>query len=483
MIPASMTGRNAFRYAGFLVACLGAAVSIASCAVGPNYSRPGADMPDHFKSAASQPASLPQLGQNWWKLFGDDKLNELEDIATAGNFDLKAAIARITEARAASNIVRAGFFPTLNFNPSFTRSRSSGNMGGGMGNLTGNMFLLPLDASYEVDVWGKISRSYEAATAQWHASEADAAVVRLTLQSDVATDYMLLRSLDSQEQILARTIDQYRDALRLTEKQQAVGMVDKTAVVQAKVQLDSTIPQWQDVRRLRADQEHAIAVLLGRSPAELSLPARPLEPPVPAIPPGLPADLLLRRPDVAEAELNLVAANAQVGVAVAAFLPNLQLTGSAGYESSHLRNLLSWNSRTWAFGPNVSAPIFEGGALVAGLEQARGRYDELLATYRGTIVGAFRDVENALNDIRMQADEAESLAKAVASAREYSALAETQYKQGLTTYLTVVDAFRVLLANELAAAQVLNQRMTSTVQLIKAVGGGWDSRSPASQPD
>jgi multidrug efflux system outer membrane protein len=481
-----MAGRLAPRLLVFAAAGLGAAMGIASCSVGPNYSRPPGGAPDRFKSATTQPASLPQLGQNWWTLFGDEKLNELEELATAGNFDLKAAIARVAEARAASNVVRAGFLPTLNFNPSMTRARTSGNLGGGRtgsGNLTNNLFQLPLDASYEVDVWGKVRRSYEAATAQYHASEADAAVIRLTLQADVAVGYLTLRSLDSQERILVRTIEQFREAVRLTEKQQAVGIVDKTAVVQARSQLDSTVPLLQEVRRQRADQEHALAVLLGRPPSELSLAANPLIPPPPPIPAGLPADLLLRRPDVAEAEQNLVAANAQIGVAVAAFLPNVQLTGSVGYESSYVRNLLSWNSRTWSFGPSASIPLFEGGALLAGLEQTRARYEELLAGYRGVIVGAFRDVEDSLTDIELRAEEAESLAKAVASASEYRALAEEQYRKGLATYLVVVDAYRTLLTNELAAAQVLNQRMIATVQLIKAVGGGWDSRSPSSQPD
>ena len=465
--------------------CLAAAAGLASCSVGPNYSAPPVDMPGHFKAAASQPAvSAAQIRTNWWTLFNDPRLDELEAQALAGSFDLKAALARIDEARAARDIVRAGFFPTVNFNPSLMRSRPSAN--GAPPVTTNNLIQLPLDLNYEVDVWGKVRRGYEAADATYQASIADAAVIRLSLQSNVAVGFLNLRSLDAQEQILIHYIEQFRHQVDLTERQKRAGMVDQTAVAQARTQLDSTLPQLQEVRRQRADQEHALAVLLGRPPSELSLATDPLtgqqQPPV--IPPGLPADLLAHRPDVAEAEQNLVAANAQIGVAVSAFLPNVQLAASVGYGSVGFGNALQWNNHFWSVGPTASVPIFEGGALVAGLAQARGHYAELMAAYRGVLVGAFRDVEDALNDIRYFTEESESLDRAIKSAREYARLAEDQYKGGLINYLTVVDAYRTLLTNELSAAQTLNQRMASTVLLIKAVGGGCDVRSPAaSQPD
>jgi multidrug efflux system outer membrane protein len=296
----------------------------------------------------------------------------------------------------------------------------------------------------------------------------------------VAADYYTLRSLDAQEQILARNVELYRNAVALTDSQFKTGMVDQTALYQARTLLDSTLAQETDIRRQRADEEHAIAILLGKPPSALDLPARPLDVAPPAIPAGLPVELLRRRPDVAEAEQNLIAASAQIGVAQAGFLPTVTLTGVGGMMSSDTSHLLEWSRRDWSLGAAASQPVFEGGLLTANLRQAQARYRELSATYRSTVLVAFQNVEDSLNDLHQQAEEARSLDRAVKEAREYLRLAQVQYQQGMVTYLIVIDAERTLLTNELAQAQTLNQQMTATVLLIKAVGGGWDA--PAAQP-
>ena len=464
------------------------AVTLASCALGPNYQRPSLDVPGAYKSAASQPSATSRLGLDWWRLFGDKTLTELEESALQANQNLQAAMARVAEARASSAAVRSQFFPTITFDPSVTRSSVPAN-GNSKRPPAQTSYQIPFDLGYEIDIWGRVRRSFEASEATVKASEEDAQVVRLTLLADVAVDYFTLRSLDAQDQIFTRNVELYHRQIDLTQTQFKTGMTDKTALYQAQVQLDSTLTLQTDLRRQRADLEHALAILTGRPPSELSLAIKPLDLPPPVIPPGLPADLLRRRPDVAEAEQNLRAANAQIGVAVTNFFPVVKLSGAAGYESSDivsLRQVFDWQNRFWSLGPSVSMPIFEGGLLIANLELAKAKYQELQATYRGTVLTAFQNVEDALTDMHMQADEARSQANAVANSREYLALAIVQYQKGIMNYLQVIDAERTLLTNEILAAQILNQRLAATVAMIKALGGGWDAEAPkhsrASQP-
>jgi multidrug efflux system outer membrane protein len=457
------------------------AASLASCALGPNYQRPALDVPPAYKSAASQPSAAPRLGVDWWRLFGDKTLTELEESALQSNQNLKAAMAKVAEARGASAAVRSQFFPTITFDPSVIRSSAPGN-GNSKRPPAQTNYQIPFDLGYEIDIWGRVRRSFEASQATVQASEQDAQVVRLTLLADVAVDYFTLRSLDAQDQIFTRNIDLYHRQIDLSQTQFKTGMTDKTALYQAQVQLDSTLTQQTDLRRQRADMEHALAILTGRPPSELSMAIKPLDLAPPTIPPGLPADLLRRRPDVAEAEQNLRAANAQIGVAVTNFFPVVKLSGAAGYESTNFNQLLDWKNRLWSFGPTMSMPIFEGGLLIANLEQAKAKYVELQATYRGAVLTAFQNVEDALTDMHMQAQEAQSQTRAVVNSREYLALAIVQYQKGIMNYLQVIDAERTLLTNEIVAAQILNQRLAATVAMIKALGGGWDVQAPATQP-
>jgi multidrug efflux system outer membrane protein len=465
-----------------------AGACLSSCAVGPNFSTPQVDTPATYKSAtqpssqpASRPASQPRLGRNWWRLFGDPKLNELAEASLQANQDIQAAMARLAQARAGSDVVRSQFFPSINFNPSVIRSRPPAGNARAPLPLNTN-YLLPFDLSYEIDIWGRVRRSYEAAQAQVQASADDLAVIQQTVLADVAVNYFSLRSLDAQAKILADNVVLYRKQVSLTQAQLKAGMVGQVDVAQALTLLDSTITLEIEVRRQRADVEHALAVLVGRTPAELSLPNKPMDLEPPVIPPGLPSDLLRRRPDVAEAEQGLAAASAQIGVATANFFPVVTLTGLAGFESMDVEHMFDWQRRIWSVGPTVSAPIFEGGRLTASLRQAKARYEELLAIYRTTVLTAFREVEDSLTDIHFHANGGESQARAVASAREAVRLSLIQYHKGLTNYLLVVDTERTLLTNELSAVQILNQRLAATVLLIKALGGGWDPKAPTTQP-
>jgi multidrug efflux system outer membrane protein len=484
-----------------------AAAMLFSCEVGPTYHRPPLSVPATYKSdapatsqAAPDAATVPatQISTDWWRVFNDAQLTSLETTALENNQNLRAAVARVLEARAAARITRSSLYPTITSTPSFTRSRSSANTVRGSNGIgvpvtgttnTGNRsrtaseYELPVGLSYEVDVWGRIRRSYEASKAQLQASADDFQVVLQTLEADVAEDYFNLRSDDAQDKILLASVQSYRDQLKLTRTQLKAGLVGNLDIAQAESLLDATVTQEIDMRRQRADTEHAIAVLLGQPPATFSLPVNPLTEEPPIIPPGIPMDILRRRPDVAEAEQNLIAASANIGVATANFYPVFTITSAAGFESFDLQHLLDWQSRFWQFAPNVSIPLFEGGKLTASLDQAKQVFNENLGTYRQQVLTAFQDVEDALNDIHLRADESRAQDLAVMDSQEYLRLSLLQYHSGLIPELTVIDANRTLLNNQLSQAVILNDRMVSTVQLIKALGSGWDAKDQAaSQP-
>ena len=504
---------------------------LASCITGPDYHRPALNTTPGYKSATIAETAPNKLGQDWWLLFNDPELNTLVEEALSANQNLKAAIARVAQSRASTQSVKGSFFPVVTLDPSATRTRTPGtdtstnsatdqlsqasstlkqlsslvgqinsltqgttttgtsgaSMGGtsttststGVPATTSNRFQVPFDLSYEIDIWGRVRRSYESAKAQTQASLYDLEVVRQTLLADLARNYFNLRSFDAQYAILTRNLDLYQEQVKLTEDQYKAGLINETDLLQAKVQLESTHAQSADTLRQRTDLEHAIAILLGRAPADFALEVRPLTSTPLVIPAGLPADLLRQRPDVAEAEQNLVAACAEIGVAQAEFFPSVKLTGSAGFQSSDIKSVLDWSNRTWSLGPSVSLPLFKGGQLKANLQKAKARYEELEATYRNNVLTAFVDVEDSLTDLHMRANAAESQAKAVAAAREYLRLAKIQYQSGVIDYLHVVNAEQTLLTNELSETQILNQRLISNVLLIKALGGGWDA---AKQP-
>jgi multidrug efflux system outer membrane protein len=471
-----------------VVVCAGVSALIASCTVGPNYRRPGMSVPATFKSATTGESAYPALGADWWHLFGDPTLTRLEEDAIRANTDIQAAMARVAQARAAVRVTQSQFYPVVTLDPAAERSRtpsgrisSNGSIGssGSTGGRTSNNFRVPFDVSYEVDIWGRIRRLNEASVAQLRATEDDFQVVLQTIEADVAQDYFTMRSLDAQAQILAKNVESFRQQVSLTQTQQKAGLVGPIDVLQAQTQLNTTLAQEVETRRQRADLEHALAILLGRPPSEITVANEPLDLNPPVIPAGLPAELLRRRPDVAEAEENLVTANAQVGVATALFYPTVRLTGAAGFQSIDLQHAVDWENRIWSIGPSVSFPLFTGGQLDANLQQTRARYQEVAANYRGSVLAAFRDVEDSLTDLHLRADAAQAQNEAVKAAREYLRLAQVQYKGGLMPYLQVIDAERTLLTAELSAAQILNQRLISTVLLIKSLGGGWEARLPA----
>jgi multidrug efflux system outer membrane protein len=460
-----------------------ATVSVAGCSmVGPKYARPPVEQPAGFKSPApaGEQVSIPE---EWWRLYRDANLDELIATANASNQTLLQAVARVDEARALARVAASYRFPTISLDPTVGRERLSANRAS---TLTGapvqsaatfNDWLVPFDLTYEVDVWGRVRRSLQAASAQAAASVDDEAVIRLAVQTDVAQDYYTLRLLDAQLEILTRTIASYREQVRLLGVQVRTGLASSIVLDQAEAQLQSTLAQQEDVDRARADEEHALAILCGRPAPSFNVPPNPLHgSSPPAVPPGLPADVLARRPDVAEAEQNVVAANALVGVATADLRPRFTLTGSAGFESSAIQSLFDWQSGLASIAQGITAPIFNAGRLEANVRAVRARYQQAVAAYVSQVLTAYRDVEDALTDLHALTTQVRSLEQAVRASEGYRRLAEVQYTNGLVDYLTVIDAERTLLSNQLALAQASDFQMSASIHLIKALGGGWQDR-------
>jgi multidrug efflux system outer membrane protein len=329
--------------------------------------------------------------------------------------------------------------------------------------------------TYEIDVWGRVRRTVESARAQAAATEDDLAVVQLTVATDVATFYYTLRALDAQEQILQHTVTAFTEQVRVVNAQLKNGLVGPIDLYQAQAQLESTRAQLRDVQRARADEEHALAILCGQPAPNFSVPADPLlEAAPPEVPAGLPGQLLARRPDVAEAEQNLVSFNAQVGVATAEFYPTFSLTGMAGFESASASHILDWKSKIASIGPSISMPIFEAGRLRYNLAAVKAQYQQALGAYLNQVLTAYGDVEDALTDLHALTDEVARMRAAVKASEDYVKIARVQYKQGLVTYLIVIDAERTLLANQLTLSQDINNQMSASIHLIKALGGGWE---------
>ena len=448
--------------------------------VGPDYVRPSVEQPARFKSQAVSELG-PPIPAEWWQLYREPELEGLIATANESNQTLRQAVARVDEARALARVAGSYLYPTISNDPSFSRTRYSGNRASTLTGqrvqtgVTVNDWLIPIDLTYEIDVWGRVRRSFESARAQAKASEDDVGVIRLIVETDVARFYYSLRSLDAQAQILERTVVAYREQLRLLSVQLRTGLIGPIAVSQAQAQLQATLAQQRDVQRARADLEHALAILCGRPASSFAVAANPLgEVSPPAVPPGLPAQLLARRPDVAEAEQNLVAANAQIGVATAEFYPRFTLTSSAGFESMDIATLFTWQSRVASILPSVSIPIFQGGRLRANLEATKARYRQAVAAYTNQVLIAYGDVEDALTDLHAFTDEVGTLRQAVGASQDYLRFAQAQFKYGLVDYLIVIDAERTHLANELSLAQVVNLQMGASVQLIKGLGGGWN---------
>jgi multidrug efflux system outer membrane protein len=475
-----MRGRQVLGRLRVLGALSTVSVMAGACMVGPDYVRPSVEQPARFKSEAVSELG-PPIPPEWWQLYREPELDRLIATATELNQTLRQAVARVDEARALARVAGSYLYPTISNDPSFRRQRYSANR---ESTITGNKvaqgatvndWLIPIDLSYEIDVWGRVRRSFESARAQAKASEDDVGVVRLIVETDVTRFYYALRSLDAQAQILEQTVLAFREQVRVVSVQLRTGLVSPIVVSQAQAQLQTTLAQQRDVLRARADLEHALAILCGRPAPSFAVAVNPLgEVSPPAVPPGLPAQLLARRPDVAEAEQNLAAANAQIGVATAEFYPRFTLTSSAGFESANIASLFTWQSRVASILPSVSIPIFQGGRLRANLDATRARYRQAVAAYTNQILVAYGDVEDALTDLHAFADEVGSLREAVGASQDYQRFAQAQFKYGLVDYLIVIDAERTLLANQLSLAQAVNLQMGASIQLIKALGGGWN---------
>jgi NodT family efflux transporter outer membrane factor (OMF) lipoprotein len=469
-----------------------AIAGLAACSVGPNYVRPPVETPSAYKEAQGWKQAEPRDERprgNWWEVFNDAQLNALVTQVAITNQTIKAAEARVREARALTQAARAAFFPIVTANASATRSGGRGGAAGGSVDSTGgqvarvgNSYNVSLDVNWEIDLWGRVQRTVEASEATAEASTADLESARLSAQAQLAEDYFLLRAQDAQIRLLNDTVAAYERSLQLTRNQYAVGVVGRADVAQAETQLKSTQAQAIDATVQRAQLEHAIAILVGKPPADFSVVAEAVPTVFPVIPVELPSELLERRPDIAAAERRAAAANAQIGVAESAFFPSLTLSATGGFQSSVLSQLFSLPSRYWSLGPALAQIIFDAGLRRAQTAQAIATYDENVANYRQTVLTGFQEVEDNLAALKILEQEAAVQDEAVKAARESLAIVLNQYRAGTANYLAVVVIQAAALNNERTAISILGRRLTASVTLIKALGGGW-REAPAATAD
>jgi len=461
---------------------------LAGCTVGPKYVKPTVPMtatykeegPAAFKESEqwqpARPADQTSRG-NWWEIFADPELNKLEEQIASSNQNLKVAEARFREARAAIRFNRAAQFPTISTVPSASYLKSSDfspNFPSKIQQSSKGDFVLPFDLSYELDLWGRVRRSVAAAREEAQATAADYETAKLSLEAELAMDYFELRSADAQKRLLDDTVKAYTDNVQLTLRRFKGGVAPRADVAQAQTQLDTTRVQDTDVTVQRAQFEHAIAVLIGKPPAEFSLDLAPLNYQPPSTPIGLPSELLQRRPDIAAAERRVAEANQQIGIARAVYFPTVTLGGTAGFAGSPASNWFGWPSGFWAVGPALAQTLFDAGRRRATSESARANYDAAVATYRQTSLTAFQEVEDNIAALRILENETQQQQQAVASAQESLQLFTNRYKGGVDTYLQVITAQTIELANERNAIDILRRRLDASVLLVKALGGGWN---------
>jgi NodT family efflux transporter outer membrane factor (OMF) lipoprotein len=474
-------------WTGRLFVLVAVMLLLAGCAVGPKYKAPSVPAPPAYKEIGNWKTAQPSdqnLGGNWWEIFQDPQLNALEQLINVSNQNLKAAVAQYQEARSALRYTRADYYPTIGTAPSATRQRYSDNRPGSAARgTTFNDFALPLDLSYQVNSWGRVSKNVESYREQAQASAADLAVVNLTMHADLAIDYFAARTLDAEEKLLQDTVGQYEQALQLNEERYKGGLASEVEVEQARTILETTQAQLADVGVARAQYEHAAAVLVGKPPADFSLPPLPLTSLPPPIPVGVPSELLERRPDVAAAERRVASANAEVGLAKTAYYPLVNIAGSGGFESGTITTLLQGPSAFWAVGAAVAQTIFDGGRRHALNDEAKAGYDSAVASYRQTVLTAFQQVEDNLAALRILEQEAGVQATAVQSAQRSLALSNTRYEGGVTGYLEVITAQNAALSDEVTAVNILGRRMASAVFLVQALGGGWDRSNLPERPE
>jgi NodT family efflux transporter outer membrane factor (OMF) lipoprotein len=470
-------------------------LTVAGCNFAPRYQRPETDTPGQFKEAVpggnndavgwkiAEPKDATLRGR-WWELYQDPQLNALEERVSISNQTVAAAEANYRAAHALVLEARAGFFPSVNLTPAATRSRtssssgsgSSGGASSGSAGKTQTVYSLPIGASYELDLWGRIRNAVAQSAFAAQASAADVATALLSTQSELAQDYFQLRAVDEQRKILDTTLADYEASLHLVDALFRNGLASDEDLAQAKTQLDSAEAQATDLGVSRGQLEHAIAILTGVPPAKFFLAVLPFNPTVPVVPLSLPGDLLERRPDIAAAERQVAAANAGVGIARAAFFPSISLTGGVGYQTNNgLSQLFNWPNRFWSAGASMTEPLFEGGTLFAATAQARAEYDAAVANYRQTVLTAFQSVEDNLISLRVLATEEEQQHQAVIAAQRELQLATARYKLGLDSYVNVITAQNTFLTNRETELQIQLRRITASINLIDNLGGGWDT--------
>ncbi len=450
------------------------ALALAACAVGPDYQRPEAVVSAAYKEAVGWKTAEPRdeaSRGDWWEIFGDPQLSALIASIDFSNQNVLLAEARFRQAQAFAAQSRAALFPTLDADASITRSRSAG--------AVSDNRSVALNSSWEIDLWGRLRRALESSAANAQASAADLAAARLSAQAELASNYFQLRVLDAQKQLLDDTVTGFDKSLELTRNRYAAGVAAKVDVVQAETQLKSTLAQSIDTGVQRAQLEHAIAILIGKPPSEFSIAPVPLAVTMPRVPLGLPSELLERRPDVAAAERRAAAANAQIGVAKAAYFPSLTLSASGGFRSASAADLFTAPSRFWSIGPALVQSVFDAGLRRAQTEQAIAAYDATVAEYRQAVLAGFQEVEDNLAALRILEEEAKVQDEAVRAARESVVLTTNQYKAGIVSYINVVTVQTTQLSNERTAVGILGRRLVAAATLVKALGGGWDAAALA----
>ena len=497
MSPERFTSPSIVRWATLRATALGCAATalFAGCAVGPDYHRPSTPAPASYKETpagwkVAEPLDEADRGP-WWSIYGDARLTALIEQLNANNQTIAQYAAAYRQARALVGEARAAYFPTLGLSASASRSgqRLSSGGGGGAGGGTlgttssatriGNVFSTSLDASWEPDLWGKVSRTVSAQQAGQQGAAADLANARLSAQATLAQTYFQLRALDATQKLLDETVAAYAQSLKLTQNQYAQGVAARSDVIQAQTQLQSAQAAAIDNGVARAQDEHAIAALVGQAASTFSIPPIPLDTEPPAVPVDVPSALLERRPDIAAAERRAAAANEQIGVAMSAYFPSLTLSAQGGFQSSVLSQLFTLPSRFWTVGPQLAATLFDGGLRHAQTQAARAAYDQQVATYRQTVLGAFQEVEDALASQRILAQEIVVEREAVASAQQALAIVTNEYKAGTVGYVNVLTAQTTAFSAEQKLATLAGQRMVSSVGLVKALGGGWNTAQMA----
>ncbi|MGB9086170.1 MAG: efflux transporter outer membrane subunit [Terriglobales bacterium] len=466
---------------GFCALLAGTLLASSACTVGPGYKRPTAAVPDMWKGEGPWQAAVPKDAipkGAWWQLFHDAELDQLEQELLQANQSLTAARDRLSQARSQARIASSAYFPAVSADPSGQREEVAANRpfaGGELPPFTQNNFTVPFSVSYELDLFGRVRRNLEAANASLQESAATLENVRLVLTAELAADYFNLRELDREAGVVRQSVEIQQKGLDLVNRRHEGGVANGLEVAQQAALLDSTATQLQLVLQQRAQYEHAIAALTGKSASAFSLADAPLNDAPPSIPTGVPSEILQRRPDVAASERQMAYENAQVGLAMAAFYPHITLSGGGGWQSRDIASLITAPSAMWSLGGDLLQPIFDGGRNRANLALSRAAYDESVANYREGVLEAFQQVEDGLSGLALLNQAAKTQKAAVADSRRALDIANDRYVGGLTTYLDVITAQSTLLSNERLATQLLGQQMTTSVYLVKALGGAWDA--------